>query len=318
MRSGFVPVLFIVGAVCQYGGAALAIPLFANWDPVSVAWLRCLAAGVVLVTALRPRGVDRSRLLRATIFGLTTLAMNGAFYLAIDRIPLGVAVAVEFVGPVAVAILGSRRLADVAAAVTVLVGVVLVSGASLSGEWVGVVWALAAAAMWAGYVVIGKRISDRSASGADTDADRPRPWRRGVEDLGIGLTVASLLLIPLIVVLRVVDVQSVSRTGGGPVAWWHLVALGIAVGVLSSAVPYVLDQVSLLFLGRARFALLLALLPVTAALVGAVTLGQLGDLREWLGIVMVCAAIALTALNDARRSPARKYPPGDGIADPPA
>jgi inner membrane transporter RhtA len=266
------PVLFVVGAVSMYVGAALAVALFDRLPPSAVAVLRLLGAAVVLLAWRRPaRSAWRgARFWRASAFGLATALMNIAFYEAIARLPLGTAVAIEFCGPVAVAAVASRRPRDVAAVLFAAVGVLLIADVRWSGSPSGVLWALGAATMWAAYIVLGKRV----ASGGN-----------GLDDMAVGFAVAAVVLSPLLL-------------AGGPGALGALadpvvLVLAVGVGVLSSVVPYVLDQVVLRRLGQARFAVLLALLPATATVVGLVGLAQLPTVLEFVGIGAVVAAVAL-------------------------
>jgi inner membrane transporter RhtA len=196
--------------------------------------------------------------------------MNIAFYEAIARLPLGTAVAIEFCGPVAVAAAASRRPRDVAAVLFAAVGVLLIADVRWSGSPSGVLWALGAATMWAAYIVLGKRV----ASGGN-----------GLDDMAVGFVVAAVVLAPLLFV-----------EGTGPVAALAdplVLVLAVGVGVLSSVVPYVLDQIVLRRLGQARFAVLLALLPATATVVGLIGLAQVPTVLEFLGIAAVVAAVAL-------------------------
>lgn len=322
-RSGgpvaLLPLLFVVGAICQYVGASIAVPLFDDLNPAAVAWLRTLGAGAALLAIWWPLAgwrwprvnvsFSRRRLLIAAAFGLVTLGMNVSFYLAIDHIDLGVAVAIEFLGPIVVAAAGSRRMADGIAVLVVLVGVVLLSGASFSGSPIGVVFALMAAALWAGYILIGKVVSGNGTS--------QQPWRDGIDDLAIGLSMAGVICAPLVIGVS-------TATDPGALWDWRILALGIGVGVLSSAIPYLLDQIVLVRLARARFALLLALLPVTATVVGAVMLSQIPSPAELCGIALVIAAIVFTARDDRGPGTGRDVVPdagrevvpgaGDGIA----
>lgn len=265
------PVLFVLSGISLYLGAAMAVWLFDVATPSGVAWLRCLGAAVVLLAWRRPsRAAWRGRpLLLAGTFGVVTAGMNVLFYEAIARLPLGTAVAIEFVGPVLVAAAGSRRRRDVLALVLVAVGVLLIADVQLQGEAIGVAFALGAALAWAGYILLGKRVAT-AASGVS-----------GLDSLAVGFTVATVLLSPL-------------ALGTGAV-WGSakLLLLGIGVGVLSTVVPYALDQVVLRKLGRASFALLLALLPVTATVVGFVVLRQVPSLPEALGIAAVVAGVAV-------------------------
>jgi inner membrane transporter RhtA len=269
------PLFFVVGAVSQYVGAAVGVFLFETTDPAAVAWLRAAAAAVALLAWRRPwrtRWTRRS-IAAAAGFGVVTVAMNVAFFEAIARIPLGTAVAVEFLGPVAVAVLGSRRGRDLVAALMAVVGVVLVAGVQLGVDPAGVGFALLAAALWAGYVLLGKRAADAGS---------------GLDSLAVGMTVAAVVLAAPLLFGQLTDDASVFAD---PRTW----ALGAAVGVLSTAVPYGLDQVVLRRMGRARFALLLALLPATAAVVGAVALAQRPTIAEVAGIALVMAALAVSA-----------------------
>jgi inner membrane transporter RhtA len=284
------PVVFLFGAVSMYAGAAIAVLLFDELAPATVAWLRLLAASVVLLAWRRPplaawRG---RRLLLAGLFGLATALMNVAFYEAIARLPLGTAVAIEFCGPVVVAAVGSRTVRDVAALGLAAVGVLLIADVQWAGSPVGVLLALSAAALWAAYIVLGKRLAHGGT---------------GLDDMAVGFAVATVLCSPL-------------GLGSGPV-WGapRLLLLAVGVGVLSSVVPYVLDQVVLRRVGRARFALLLALLPATAAVLGLVVLAQIPRPLEAIGIVAVVAAVLLRSPEpvDPSAPPFRLRPSGASI-----
>ncbi len=262
------PVLFVIGGISMYVGAAIAVLLFEQLTPSGVAWLRMLGAALVLLAWRGPgRAAWRGRrLLLAGAFGLATALMNVAFYEAIARIPLGTAVAIEFCGPVAVAAFGSRTLRDSAALLLAAAGVVLIADVTLAGSPTGFVLALVAAAFWAAYILLGKRV----ALGGN-----------GLDDMTVGFVVAAVLLTPL-------------AAGTGP-AWGSptLLLLGVGVGVLSTVFPYALDQLVLRRVGQARFALLLALLPATASVVGLLVLAQVPRPVEAVGIVAVVAAVAL-------------------------
>jgi len=262
------PLLFVIGGVSMYLGAAAAVWLFDELDPAAVAWLRQLGAAVVLLAWRRPGKASwRGRTFwLAAVFGLVTAGMNIAFYEAIHRLPLGTSVALEFVGPVLVAAFGSRTVRDIGALLLVVLGVALIADVQWSGSTLGVLFALSAAVLWAGYIVLGKRVASAGL---------------GVDGLAVGFAVATVLLSPL-------------ALGTGP-AWTspRLLVLGIGVGVLSTVVPYVLDQLVLRRMGQAAFALLLALLPVTATLIGLVVLRQVPTLPEALGILAVAGGLTL-------------------------
>lgn len=279
------PVLFVIGGVSMYAGAALAVGLFAVLPPTVVALLRMLGAAAVLLAWRRPgRAAWRgARLLRAGAFGGATALMNVAFYEAIARLPLGTVVAIEFCGPVLVAAVASRRPRDVGAVVLAAAGVLLIADVRWSGSPSGVLWALAAAAMWALYILLGKRVASAG---------------NGLDDMAVGFAVAAAALSPLLLVGGVAPLAALADP--------LLLLLAVGVGVLSSVVPYVLDQLVLRRVGRARFAVLLALLPATATVVGLVALAQVPGALEALGIAAVVAAVALRSRD------------GDEPAEPPA
>lgn len=266
------PVLFVLGGMSMYVGAALAVGLFDRLAPSAVAVLRLIGAAAVLLAWRRPPAAAwrGRRFARATAFGLATGLMNLAFYEAIARLPLGTAVAVEFCGPVAVAAIASRRPRDVAAVLLAATGVLLIADVRWSGAPWGVVWALAAATMWAAYILLGARVATAG---------------NGLDDLAVGFGTSGVLLSPVLLFGNPGGVAALVD----PV----VLALGLGVGVLSSVVPYVLDQIVLRRVGTARFAVLLALLPATATVVGLVLLAQLPGAAEALGIAAVVGAVAL-------------------------
>jgi inner membrane transporter RhtA len=268
--------LFVIGAVSMYAGAAVAVGLFSLLAPAAVAVLRMLGAAAVLLAWRRPAAAAwrGPRLVRAAAFGLATAGMNIAFYEAIARLPLGTAVAVEFCGPVAVAAVASRRPRDVAAVVLAAVGVALIADVRWSGSPSGVLWALAAAALWAAYIVLGKRVAGAG---------------NGLDDMAVGFAVAAVVLSPLLLLLG----GSSGRVGLAALADPLVLLLAVGVGVLSSVVPYVLDQIVLRRVGQARFAVLLALLPATATIVGLIALRQVPSPLEAVGIAAVVGAVAL-------------------------
>jgi inner membrane transporter RhtA len=238
---------------------------------------------VVLVAWRRPwrESWTGRRLAVAAAFGLALAAMNVSFYVAIDRLPLGTAVALEFLGPVAVAAVtgrtwGERLAIGVAAAgVVLLAGVVLDSGLTHADAVAGLVAIGLAAAFWAAYILLGRRVAVAGS---------------GVTTLSVAMGIGALVLAPALAAPAVTALD-----GSGPVAE------AVAVAVLSSVLPYALDQVVLRRVGAATFSVLMALLPATAAVVGAVVLRQVPTLAELAGLACVSVAILMT--GELRRRP---------------
>ncbi|GFG53612.1 permease [Mycolicibacterium agri] len=270
-----IPLVFVVGAISQYVGAAIGVFLFETTEPATVAWLRATAAAVALMAWRRPwrRRWTRRQVLAAAMFGLVTVAMNISIYEAIARIPLGTAVAIEFIGPTTVAALGSRRRRDFAAVALAASGVLLLAGVEFEANLTGVLFALLSAAMWAGYILLGKRVADTGD---------------GLDSLAVGMALAAVVLAPAVLVPQARIDASVFAE---PRTW----LLGLCIGLLSTAIPYALDQVVLVGIGSAKFALLLALLPATATLIGLAVLRQVPTAPEVVGVSMVVAALVLSA-----------------------
>ncbi|HEX8157458.1 MAG TPA: EamA family transporter [Solirubrobacteraceae bacterium] len=268
--------LFVLAAISQYAGAAVAVLLFASVPAAGVAWLRVVASAAVLLAWRRPPRSTWSgaRLRLVATFGIALALMNLCFYLAIARLPLGTAVAIEFCGPIFVAALGSRSRRDVLALALAVAGVLALTDVHLAGSPDGLALAGAAGVLWAGYIVLGHRL-------AADDGVRPQ------DGLAVGMAIGALALAPVLVVSAVPALVSPP-----------LLAACLLVGVASSVVPYALEQIVMRRLARARFALLLALLPATAAIVGAVVLGQVPGLVEAAGIALVVAAASLRSHAD--------------------
>lgn len=269
------PAFFAVGAVSQYAGAAVAFGLFDRLGSPGVGWLRVAFSAVLLLAWRRfpsPRSFGRSQWLTIAAFGAALGPMNVLYYLAIERLPLGTATAIEFSGPIAVAVFGARGWRGWASLGLAVAGVLLLADVRWQGSGSGVLLALAAASMWAGYVVLGKRMVGRGAA-----AD-------GLDSLAWSLVVAALVIAPL-------GITGLVRYGGDATA--AAVAACALVGLLSNVIPYGLDMVVLPRLSAGQFALLLSMLPVTAALVGLVALRQVPTALETVGIGLVAVAVAV-------------------------
>lgn len=261
------PVLLIAAAFSVQSGAALATTLFEEAGTLGTVWVRTAFAAVVLALLARPprRTPWLAGPLRYAVgLGVTLASVNTLFYLAIDRVPLGVAVTVEFLGPLAVAVAGSRRRVDFVWIVLAGAGVALLGSPTVDVDRVGVVLALAAGVFWAAYIVIGKRL------GATW------PLQRG---LAVSMAIAAILTTPFGI-----------ASGGTALVDMRLLLVGLAVAVLASVIPYVLELAALRRLRTSTFGILMSLGPAVAALCGAAFLGQrLGPL-ELLAIALVVAA----------------------------
>lgn len=277
---------FVIGAVSQYVGAAWAVKTFDELDAAAVAWLRVVFAAILAVAVARAwrHPWTRAELTRAIPFGVVLGFMNLFFYIAIDRLPLGTAVAIEFIGPIAVAAWGSRTRNAILSLLLAFAGVALLSEISFRGDPVGLLFIFLAAACWAGYIVLGHRF----AGGAT-----------GLGGLGVAMGIGAIAMVPF------------AAPVSGP-AWfdWRLLGIIALVGLLSNVVPYGLDQVVMRRLSPSRFALLLALLPVTATVIGAIALNQTPTAVEVIGIALVVAGIATRDRRGEQATPAIELEPG--------
>jgi len=268
--------LFAVGAVSQYLGAATAFELFDEMGPGTVALLRVAGAGAVVVVLRRSwrRHWSRIELAWTAAFGVALASMNLFFYLAIERVPLGNSVAIEFIGPIAVAAFGTRTLRSgwALALALAIAGVVVLAGFAPPEAQLGALFSLIAGTLWAGYIILGHRVARSGMA---------------VDGLGVGMLIGAVAISPA-------GIGGLDAGVGAPL----LLAGGVAAGVLSNVIPYGIDQLVMQRLPRARFALLQALLPVTATLIGLVWLSQVPSLREVAGIAAVIAAIVINRESD--------------------
>jgi len=289
------------GAASVQLGAALGATIFPLVGPGGVVALRQSVAAVALLAVARPRWRDlRWRAVRpALLLGLVLVSMNLAIYGAIERIGLGLAVTLEFLGPLALALLGSRRRLDLACAVMAGVGVVLLTGTVPGIDPLGVLFALVAAASWAAYIVFSRR------------AGRTLP---GVQGTALASLLAAVVTSPLLVMALI---------GLVPGELAHVLLIGLAIGVLSSAIPYSIDLLVLRRLPQQLFSVLQSVQPAMAALAGFAVLGQ--ALGAWqlvgLGLISVGNVIAVSrpgrAVSRPGRAAARPVAPPAGrpVAD---
>ena len=266
--------IFVLAGLSQNVGSILAKSLFGEVEPATVAWFRVSFAAIVLLAfscrQWMPRSTSARRWTRAdlhasAVFGVSIAAMNTFFYLGIDRLAFGKGLTIEFIGPVIVAATRRRTIRNTTAVGLVVVGVCLLSGIELGTNWLGVVFILCASAMWATYIIVGSKVARQE---------------RGLAGLGVGLLIGALALAPF------------GAPSSGPVfGSLRLLVLCCLVGLLSSVIGYGLDQHVMRRIQPHRFALLLALIPVTGALFAFVALDERLSPVDIGGIALVLAGV---------------------------
>ena len=272
---------FLVSAVFHYLGPAFAVLLFSSVDVLGVAWLRIAAAAVVFMAWRRPwrafLGISWGGRWTLLALGVVLGLMNSLFYLAIARVPLGTVGAIEFLGPIILAALGSRTLRNIGALLLAVAGVLLLADVRISGEPLGFVFAFANCALFLLYIILGHRIAQDGGAA-------------GIDRLGAAMMVALVTITPI------------GFAGALPAMVQPLLLLaGIGVGICSSVIPYVTDQLAMARLPRATFALMLSILPAAAAVIGIIVLRQIPRLQEAAGILLVAGAVALHKESETRR-----------------
>jgi inner membrane transporter RhtA len=266
-------VYFVVSAVFHYLGPAFAVLLFARVDVLGVAWLRIASAALVFAVWRKPwrsfAALDRDGRRLLIAWGSVLALMNACFYTAIDRLPLGTVAAIEFLPVIGLAALGARIPRNAAALALAVPGVYLLTGVHLEAEPLGLAFAFVNAGFFALYIVLADRVAKR-------------PGVSGIDGLAAAMLIAAVVITPI----------------GG---WEALPAFaaptallaGIGVGISSSVIPYVADQLALRRLARATYALMVSLLPATATVIGIVVLAQVPSLAEAAGVALVVAGVAL-------------------------
>jgi inner membrane transporter RhtA len=264
---------FVVSAVFHYLGPAFAVLLFARIEVLGVAWLRIASAALIFALWRRPwRALARlepgGRRLVAE-WGAVLAVMNVFFYEAIDRLPLGTVAAIEFLPVIVLAAVGARTARNAAALVLAVPGVYLLTDVQLSGEPLGVAFAVGNALLFAIYIMLAHRVARHEAIA-------------GIDGLGAAMLVAVVVVTPL-------GSWEVAPALGDPVA----LLAGVGVGICSSVIPYVTDQLAMARLARATYALLVSLLPATATVIGVVVLTQIPTAAEVVGVALVVAGVAV-------------------------
>ena len=271
---------FLVSAVFHYLGPSLAVLLFTRVDVLGVAWLRVASAAVVFGVWRRPsrlarmiRGLGPAGGRNLVALGAVLAVMNSAFYLAVARLPLATVGAIEFGGTVVLAAAGARTLRNAAALTLTTAGVVTITAIRLAGQPFGFAFAFANCVLFMLYIVLGHRMANASGR-----TGRPS----GIDRLAAAMAIAAVTATPW-------------GLGGALPAFRHPILLlaGAGVGVCSSVIPYVADQLAMARLSRAAFSLMLALLPVFATVIGAVVLRQVPTVRDAAGITLVVLGVAI-------------------------
>ena len=267
---------FIVSAVFHYLGPAFAVLLFERLQPLGVAWLRIASAALLLGIWRKPwrtmKTADRRTLVA---WGAVLALMNCSFYLAIERLPLGTVAAIEFLPVIALAAVGSRTPRNLGALALAVAGVYFLTDVRLEGEPLGVALAFVNAGLFALYIVLGHRVAGAS----------------GIDGLAASMVLAAIAVTPIAGWAAVPAFTD-------PVA----LAAGIGVGICSSVIPYVSDQLAMAKLTRSGYALMVALLPATATVIGLLVLQQTPTHKELTGVALVIVGVAL------RREPSEDVP----------
>lgn len=273
-------IFFFVSAIFHYLGPAFAVLLFSSVSVLGVAWFRIASAAVIFALWRRPYRVfmrmpsEKRRTLLA--LGVVLGLMNASFYLAISRLPLGTVGAIEFLGPISLAALGARTPRNITALLLAAGGGWLLTDARFGGQPLGYVFAFANCAFFMLYVLLGHRIAQDGGAA-------------GIDRLGAAMLIALITITPI------------GFSGALPAMTHPLLLLaGIGVGICSSVIPYVCDQLAMARLPRATFALLLSLLPASAAVIGVVVLRQIPTGAEIAGILLVAGGVALHQEAEAR------------------
>jgi inner membrane transporter RhtA len=266
---------FVVSATFHYLGPAFAVLLFARVDVLGVAWLRIASAAAIFALWRRPWRSVRGAWRLLLAWGAVLAVMNSTFYLAIDRLPLGTVAAIEFFPVIVLAALGARSPRNLAALGLAVPGVYLLTDVALEGDPLGVAFAFVNAALFAAYIVVSHRAAQNGSI-------------PGIDLLGMAMLIAAVVATPI-------GAWAAAPAFLDPVA----LAAGIGVGVSSSVIPYVTDQLAMARMSRSTYALMVALLPATATVIGIVVLAQLPSAIEALGVALVILGVAVHRDADA-------------------
>jgi inner membrane transporter RhtA len=264
---------FVVSAAFHYLGPSFAVLLFARVQVLGVAWLRIASAAAVFALWRRPwrrlRLVDGEARRLLAAWALVLAVMNACFYEAISRLPLSTVAAIEFLPVIALAAFGVRTSRNLIALAVAVAGVYLLTGVHVEGQGVGLAFAFANAVLFSAYIVLADRVAKHPAIG-------------GIDALAGAMLIAAVAITPL-------GGWQALRAASDPLAW----LAGAGVGISSSVIPYVTDQLAMARLPRATYALMVSLLPAVATIIGIVVLTQIPTVAETAGVALVVAGVAL-------------------------
>jgi inner membrane transporter RhtA len=272
---------FFVSAIFHYLGPAFAVLLFAHVSVLGVAALRIASAATIFALWRRPwriiAGQTSAQIAILLALGVVLGLMNACFYQAIARLPLSTVGAIEFIGPILLAAFGARTLRNIAALVLAASGGWILTGVGFGGEPLGYLFAFANCALFVLYIVLGHRIAQDGGAA-------------GIDRLGMAMLIALITVIPMGLTGTLSAFQQP-----------HLLLAAVGVGICSSVIPYVCDQLAMARLSRATFSLLLALLPAAAVVIGVVVLRQIPTVMEGIGILFVAGGVVLHRERDVRQ-----------------
>lgn len=264
---------FGVSAVFHYLGPSFAVLLFPAVGVLGVAWFRIASAALFFAALANPlktiAAADRRTRWLLIGLGICLAAMNTSFYLALDRLPMSLVAAMEFAGTIGIALYGVRTRRNLLALTLAVAGVLILIDVKWSTDPLGLFWSTLNAVLFVGYIALGHKVAETGASG-------------GIERLGAAMAIAFLMLLP------VGFIQAMKAF-----ADYKLVLAGIGVGICSSVIPYVCDQLAMSRLPRASFALLLALLPASATIIAALVLRQIPSAMDLAGVALVIAGVGM-------------------------
>ena len=270
---------FFVSALFRYLGPAFAVLLFEQIDALGVAWFRIASAAVVFAVWTRPwrtfRTANSQTIVLFISLGCCLALMNAAFYLSIERLPLSLVATMEFVGTTAIALVGLKTVRNYIALGLAVAGVMLLIDVQWSNDLLGVGFATANALLFVVYITLSHRVSQHGAN-------------KGTARLGMAMAVAFVFITPI-------GIQNAASAFASPA----LVLAGIGVGICSSVIPYVCDQLAMIRLTRSAYALSLALLPAITTIIGATVLRQIPTLTEIIGIALVMLSMTLRQTSEA-------------------